>query len=139
MQESAAPATEVRKAHAADILTEEAAAPKKGGKAPDSAATKASAHKTPSSSKPPPAAEKSAHTGAYATEKSAHAGLKGGKAKEGTTGRKSIKKKKKPKVVAAQEEEPVQAKPKVSHHTWDIRADCAHHDTSPSQSRLLKP
>ncbi len=116
MQESAAPATEVRQAHAADILTGEAAAQEKGAKEADSQPTKVPAHKTPSSKKTPPAAEKGAHASAHATEKGAHTAVKGGKAKEATTERKTSKKKKKPKVVAAQEEEPVQAKPKVGTH-----------------------
>ena len=114
MQESAVPATDVRQAHAADILTGEAAAPGKGAATADNTAMKAPAHKTPSGKKTPPAAEKSAH----ATEKKAHAGVKGGKAKEAAAEKKSTKKKKKHKVVAAQEEEPVQAKPKVCTHIW---------------------
>ena len=67
------------------------------------------------SKKTPAAAQKSAHAG----DKSGHTGEKGGKgkAKGATAEKKSSKqKKKKPKLVAAQEEEPVQANPKVPTH-----------------------
>lgn len=112
MQESAAPAAAVRQAHAADILIGEGAAPKKHGSEADSAAAKVPAQK-------PPAVQQKAH----ASDKSAHTGEKGGKPKEATTERKSLKKKKKkPKVVAAQEEEPVQAKPKVRTHSRNPQA-----------------
>ena len=105
MQESGAPAVAVRQAHAADISVGETAAPKKAAAEADSAAVERPKQGKLSGKEGPPAAQKRTDS----KEKSGN--VRGfGSEKKGS----KKKKKGKAKVVAAQDEEPVQAKPKAS-------------------------